>query len=558
MATGELVGGQLSAIEGKDDWLFLKSFGSQDILSFYTEANSPPEAAIDRWVDVAERRHAWFARRGIPFVSIFAPDNCLVYPEALPDHVRLNGNSPFARFAAKLSPAARAEIVYPLQTLIDGRGRFDTCQRTDSHWSEWGAYLAYRDLIAHIRKQVPGAHLVEHDDIEWRLRHSFGAMGVVMTPERSEEIPVARLKAQRSRYVRIAQTEVRDAYTVTQIDDPALPTAVVFRDSYATAMAPFLIESFRRAVFVSCPNAVFYDLVEQEKPDVVIFERAERAFSWPPTEPDYLDFRSMFGDLLLDTKEAITAQKRSRSLAREKKLAEAMAASDEALAVAPRDRVAYSRALVHRARLLELLGDRAAAFEALRHAMTLEPEGALPLAAAARLRVKEGRHAEAAQLAHRAAAAEPGVPNYHELSATCLEHLGDKAAAAAALEAAVAIDRMRLSPLLTLCRLRREAGDMDAARAHAEAALRLDPLSRVTLATLANILVAQSDWAAGKAILERAVAAHPKEDLFQRFLVLCDSRLASARRAAAAVPAPVPAPAKDKPARRAQPKGRRK
>lgn len=554
MAVTELVGGQLSAIEGKDNWLFLKSFAAIDVMRFYTEENSPSQAVIGRLADVMERRHAWFAGRGIPLVSVIAPDNCLVYPEMLPDGVRMNGHSPFARLAARLSLQARADIVYPLQALIDGKSTRETCQRTDSHWSDWGAYLAYRELIARIRHHVPNTGLVEPDAIEWRPRHSFGAMGVVMTPERSEQLEVAKLIAPRARYVRIVQTEVRDACTIAEVDDPSLPTAVMFRDSYATAMAPFLAESFRRIWLVSSPNSVLYDLVEREKPDVVIFERAERALGWPPSEPDYNDFRSIYGDLMLD-RDAAAAQKRSRSLLRERKVAEALTASEEALATAPRDAMAYSRGLIHRARLFEMLGQLPAAFECLRHAATLEPDAALPLAAAARLRLHQGHNQEAAALARRAAAAEPSVPDYHDLVATCLERAGDKEGAAAALEAELAIDGMRVSARLHLCRIRRAEGNLAEARRHAEAAVAIDPTSQVHLATLANILVAQSDWAAGREILQLAVNTHPTVDLFQRFLVLCEARLAEARKAAAA---PLPAQALPAAGKRARAKGRRK
>jgi hypothetical protein len=56
---------------------------------------------------------------------------------------------------------------------------------------------------------------------------------------------------------------------------PGLPRAVVFRDSFAGAMVPFLSEAFGHVRFV-------YDhqpdprLIEVEKPDVVILEMVER------------------------------------------------------------------------------------------------------------------------------------------------------------------------------------------------------------------------------------------------------------------------------------------
>lgn len=59
-----------------------------------------------------------------------------------------------------------------------------------------------------------------------------------------------------------------------------LPRAVMFRDSFASSMIPFLSEHFRRIVYEwQGPNQFNYALVEREKPDVVIQEMVERKLS---------------------------------------------------------------------------------------------------------------------------------------------------------------------------------------------------------------------------------------------------------------------------------------
>ena len=58
---------------------------------------------------------------------------------------------------------------------------------------------------------------------------------------------------------------------VTEIDDPSLPRAVIFRDSFVSRLVPFLSEHFSRAVY--CGRTISTrTLVEQEHPDVVIQE----------------------------------------------------------------------------------------------------------------------------------------------------------------------------------------------------------------------------------------------------------------------------------------------
>src|SRR5262249_47492351 len=64
-------------------------------------------------------------------------------------------------------------------------------------------------------------------------------------------------------------------------DDPTLPRAVIFRDSYTGHLVPMLSEHFRRVVYVwdySFDRA----MVERERPDVVIQELVERILKDPP------------------------------------------------------------------------------------------------------------------------------------------------------------------------------------------------------------------------------------------------------------------------------------
>jgi hypothetical protein len=58
---------------------------------------------------------------------------------------------------------------------------------------------------------------------------------------------------------------------VTEIPGSSLPRAVVFRDSFASRLAPYLSEHFRRAVYL-WQDDFDADVVLNEHPDVVIQE----------------------------------------------------------------------------------------------------------------------------------------------------------------------------------------------------------------------------------------------------------------------------------------------
>ncbi len=68
--------------------------------------------------------------------------------------------------------------------------------------------------------------------------------------------------------------------------DPSQPRAVVFRDSFAIALVPFLSEHFRRVAYV-WHKPFSRRAVEAERPDVVLEVRCERFLIYDPEDdPD--------------------------------------------------------------------------------------------------------------------------------------------------------------------------------------------------------------------------------------------------------------------------------
>ena len=368
-------GGSVTALEGRDGWLFLDKSGSQDILGLYTDEDAIDEATTQAWVSALVRRREYFRSQSIAYQTLVVPEAHVVYDDKLPDGVHLAERSPFQRLYDALDPDTRAQCVYPLDEMVAGREHNDTFVAVDSQWTDWGAWLGYLTSIDELSRRVPSIRVMEGDELDWSVRSTFGALGAAVSPERSVRIPAATVRNPASKLNITVTTELGEAFLVVEQDAPDLPTAVVFRDSFMTASAKFFTESFRRTTFVSCAStAVFFDLVEWEKPDIVIHELAERRLLTPPVEPSTLDFRFTFGDLMLDDPEALAAQRTSRSLARGGRVDEALAASDDVLRrVQPN-----ARLLVHRARLHLQSGQPAAAVEALRHATTLDPADGAP------------------------------------------------------------------------------------------------------------------------------------------------------------------------------------
>ena len=99
-----------------------------------------------------------------------------------------------------------------------------------------------------------------------------GMMGLTRVLRETNLTLVPR-RPRRARVVEPASAEPTDqiGYLVTEIDDPSLPRAVIFRDSFVSPLVPFLSEHFSRAVYL-WQNDFDADVIVTEHPDVVIQE----------------------------------------------------------------------------------------------------------------------------------------------------------------------------------------------------------------------------------------------------------------------------------------------
>lgn len=522
--TDDLQGAQITAVEGRDGWLFLQMFDGLDAIALFSDETSMSEWRLARWARTLEQRRCRFAERSLPLVSIVAPESYVVYADKLPEGMVLAPTSPFERIRARLSAETAAEILYPRDELIAGRSQEETYEQVDTHWTDWGAYIAYRLLMQRVREVLPNARLIEPDDLTWRKRRTFGVLGTLMTPERWCEVPIATIKGASWRTTEQIATEKRRSIKTTEIDAPWLPTALVFRDSYASALGQFLSESFRRVTFVSS-YTVFYDLIDQLRPDVVIYERGERALPFPPVEPEADDARAQFGDLRLGSEPAVAAQRSSRTALAANRYEEALLASETALELATAGATGRSRVLVHRARIFLGQRNEAAALECLRHAATLEPDAAMPWVLSGHVHRAGKQVPGAAAAFERATALEPGVPSFWEGLAECRLDQNDPAGAIECLHKAMAIDDFRWQSHVMLSRAARLLGDLDLAKTHARKAVESDGASRFALSNLASILIIQKDWHAARDVLRIALELHPVDAGFEQYLDLCEAKI---------------------------------
>ena len=262
-------------MRGSDGWLF---YGDDAGMDDYVRETPLGADQLAEWRESIVRSRDWLRSQGIAFVFTVAPDKHVLYPEALPAAIRPIGREyrMDQLFAALQGTGVTTVDARP--ALREAKAEGPLYEKTDTHWNERGAFVAYRQIVDAVRVELPQVPPAwERDDFEAVVQEGeamdlAGMMGLkdVLRERR------CRLLPRRPRQARTVEPLGEEASAnvgrlVTEIPGSPLPRAVVFRDSFASRLAPFLSEHFSRVVYL-WQNNFDADAVRRERPHVVIQE----------------------------------------------------------------------------------------------------------------------------------------------------------------------------------------------------------------------------------------------------------------------------------------------
>lgn len=287
--SGALAGGRLDVAEGEDGWLFLASYGDFAVLRLQADLSIWAQSFLPALTAQFVKRHARLAARGIPYVVAIAPEKTIIYSEKLPPGYGVA--SPSAAQLLTSSCVQAGITAVDLTSLLRlAKGALDLYYRTDTHWTYFGAYLAYLAIIGQVQKTFPVSD-IKPEQVSYYETDGFGDLGVHMKPERRGKMQRAKLTTPDAVTLIDTYDERERAFT-SHYCQQGHGRALIVRDSFATFLAPFLSRSFAETHYASPPSALLDDMIEDLKPDVVIHECSERALLIPPEELADWDPRS--------------------------------------------------------------------------------------------------------------------------------------------------------------------------------------------------------------------------------------------------------------------------
>lgn len=255
-------------VVGKDGWLYLSAG--------LTDNGKRVPYTSDQLEEIKNFENdeiTYLQNNGMYFLSVIAPNKHTIYPEYLPQDMSGIIQSPrLAQREVALSEITNQEInVVP--ALLFAKKQHLLYFKTDQHWNAYGSFIVYQEIMKNLQKKFPQLQPLTISDftvVEKKVSTGGDLAYSLGMSQYFSDLDVSFFLKEQSKKMKLS-------------DDKKLNKAVIYYDSFfdpenSWSTSHFLANHFRQVIYVR-NNEEFnmsYKYLLKEKPDVVIFEEAER------------------------------------------------------------------------------------------------------------------------------------------------------------------------------------------------------------------------------------------------------------------------------------------
>ncbi len=263
---------------GDRGWLVLTGEGDLDV---YQQASlfAPDQlAAFQQNLDALS---ANYAERGITFLVIVPPNKNSIYPERVPAAIPILGmESRLNQLVTYLQEHGRTQLIDLRPALRQAKSEHQIYYATDTHWNDYGVYIAYIALMTELQKKYP--NLTPHPVSDFKIVEQEPELldlsrniGTTLLPESKIQFLPQFDSHTSYKNINLGPRKLMLSYT----PDDNLPNLVLYYDSFFFNVIPMLGEHFHRGYYIqNYTGGGLWNLswVDEQQPDVVIIEFAER------------------------------------------------------------------------------------------------------------------------------------------------------------------------------------------------------------------------------------------------------------------------------------------
>jgi len=232
-----------------------------------------------------KQRSNWFQQQGIKYYILAVPNKHTVYSEYLPDDINpVQGLTRMDQILEICNDIPSLKFIDIREDFFNlkKKQKFLLYQKTDTHWSEYGAFEAYKILIRILKQDFPQIQPLHIDDFKIFIKKGKGGdlAGMLMMRDYfSEEwLHLIYKKIYQALDVKIKKDQKPYApkkVVIKKTDNLDLPRVLIYRDCFSDRLIPYLSENFSRSVYVDTHE---FDLkiIKKEKPDIFIHQIIEK------------------------------------------------------------------------------------------------------------------------------------------------------------------------------------------------------------------------------------------------------------------------------------------
>ncbi|MBF0258613.1 MAG: hypothetical protein HQK62_07215 [Desulfamplus sp.] len=285
---------------GKNGFLFLGDYFA-DVLKQYMNIKYFNMNQLTVFMSSLRNIQSYLERQNIAFLFVIVPDKHSIYPEYLPARFSKikNGHNSYDQIIERLK-LSDINFVDLKNVLTKQKDNYSDrlYYKTDSHWSNIGAYIGYKAIIDKISdtfSYIDSPSMIDINILQSRYyRYDLSQMSkLTWMDDFYADVyfskPLANLKFHDLRtdhglqqnsnqdnfvetfeYVKVTNSEAENSYKV-----------LMLRDSFCNALSQFFSRDFQEVTYIDHEEIDKTDfslpqMVNKNKPDIVIFEIAER------------------------------------------------------------------------------------------------------------------------------------------------------------------------------------------------------------------------------------------------------------------------------------------
>jgi hypothetical protein len=276
------------ALPGKDNWFFY--IGDWALHDYLRKPSVGDEERVRSWERTLIFRQQLLAQQKAEYLVAIAPNKEDIYPEYFPERfVRRRGTTMLElmeqRMKKSLVDSHFLNLTGPLRQAKDMGQIY---YKTDSHWNDKGAYVAYRAIMERIQKWHPEAKALAEDQFTTTVFEDSRGGDIVLAMGLNKFLTESDEKWQikkRCADLKGKKFTPKGVPKGESLKKNGCPTGIPLRvliicDSFGEGVMKFFDETFQSVVYSrEVPLSLLRSFTHEDSPDIVIDLRVARNLS---------------------------------------------------------------------------------------------------------------------------------------------------------------------------------------------------------------------------------------------------------------------------------------